>query len=149
MWAFILLAIVIIGAVAATSWWLVTTRLAEQERTAVYDIEEAADFVAQGLPTAVNTRLDRDKVQRILGLHLLFMRSIGLATYGGVDDLAMDAASAGETVVADEDEAVDFVYRQLDRLGDPTEMVDVVVVIDMSNRYLREIGALGPSIHLD
>ena len=148
MLPFVALTVVIIAAVAAFSWWWSTTRLSRVESTAVYDIEEAADFVAANVPTAVNERLDRDQVSYLLGLHLAFLRRAGMATFGGVDEVAMEAASTGETVVAHEDEAVDYVLRRLAEVGDTTETVDVVVVLDLSNRYLAAIGALGPSVEL-
>jgi len=134
---------------AIGSWWWVTTRLSTTEAVAVYDIEAAADFAAGRLPDAVNARLDRDQLRYLLGLHLAFFRRSGMATYGGVDEVAMDAASTGETLVAHEDEAVDFVLARLAEVGDQTLPVDVVVVIDLSNQYLAEIGALGPSVALN
>ncbi len=145
---FIAIAVVIIVGCAAGSWWWVTTRLSVTEAAAVYDIEEAADFAAARLPDAVNARLDRDQLTYLLGLHLAFLRRAGMATYGGVDEIAMTAASTGETVVAHEDEAVDFVLEQLAAIGDETMPVDVVVVLELSNQYLASIGALGPSVAL-
>ncbi len=146
---FIALAVVIIVGCAATSWWWVTTRLSVTEAAAVYDIEAAADFAAGRLPYKVNARLDRDQLNYLLGLHLAFLRRAGMATYGGVDDIAMMAAAKGETVVAHEDEAVDFVLQRLTDVGDDTAPVDVVVVLELSNQYLASIGALGPSVVLD
>lgn len=146
---FIALAVVIIVGCAAVSWWWVTTRLSVTEGVAVYDIEEAADFAARRLPDEVNARLDREQLTYMLGLHLAFLRRAGMATYGGVDDIAMTAATTGDTVVAHEDEAVDFVLRRLDEVGDETAPVDVVVVLELSNQYLESIGALGPSVVLD
>jgi hypothetical protein len=145
---FVAATIIIVGSVAWMSWWWVTTRLSHVESTAVYDIEEAADFVAASVPSAVNERLDRDQVSYLLGLHLAFLRRAGMATYGGVDEIAMEAAGTGETVVAHEDEAVDYVLKRLATVGDVTEPVDVVVVLDLSNQYLAAIGALGPSVDL-
>lgn len=145
---FIILAILVIGGCAAASWWWVTTRLSETEAVAVYDIEEAADFAASRLPHEVNARLDRDQLRYLLGLHLAFFRRSGMATYGGVDEIAMDAAAQGETTIAHEDEAVDFVLDRLAAVGDETEPVDVVVVVELSNQYLASIGALGPSVEL-
>lgn len=148
MVVFIAMTVLVIGGTAAASWWWVTSRLGESESTAVYDIEEATDFCATRLPDEVNARLDRDQLQWLLGLHLSFLRRAGLATYGGVDEVAMDAAAGGDTVVAHEDEAVDFVFRRVIEAGDPTPVVDVVVVVDLSNRYLASIGAFGPSVAL-
>ena len=110
---FIAVAVVIIVGSAAGSWWWVTTRLSVTEGAAVYDIEEAADFAAGKLPDEVNQRLNRDQLTYLLDLHLAFFRRAGMATYGGVDEIAMTAAVTGETVVAHEDEAVDFVLQHL------------------------------------
>lgn len=145
---FIAIAVLIIVGCAAGSWWWVTTRLSVTEAAAVYDIEEAADFAAARLPDEVNARLDRDQLMYLLGLHLSFFRRAGMATYGGVDEIAMTAAATGETVVAHEDEAVDFVLRHLAEIDDPSLPVDVVVVLELSNQYLASIGALGPSVDL-
>jgi hypothetical protein len=146
---FIAVAAVIIIGCAAGSWWWVTTRLSVTEGAAVYDIEEAADFAAGKLPDEVNQRLNRDQLTYLLDLHLAFFRRAGMATYGGVDEIAMTAAASGETVVAHEDEAVDFVLQHLQNTQDPTLPVDVVVVLELSNQYLASIGALGPSVVLD
>ncbi|MEM7092853.1 MAG: hypothetical protein AAF567_07615 [Actinomycetota bacterium] len=146
---FIVLTVLIIGGCAAASWWWATSRLAATESSAVYDIEEAADFCATRLPDEVNARLDRNQLQWLLGLHLAYLRRAGIATYGGVDDVAMDAAGSDETVVAHEDEAVDFVLQQVEASADDTPVVDVVVVVDLSNQYLASIGAFGPSVQLE
>jgi hypothetical protein len=146
---FIAVAVLIIVGCAAGSWWWVTTRLSMTEAAAIYDVEEAADFAATLLPDEVNARLDREHLVFLLQLHLLFFRSSGMATYGGVDEIAMEAAATGETVVAHEDEAVDFVLHLLQEAGYSTMPVDVVVVIELSNQYLASIGALGPSVSLD
>ena len=146
---FIILTVLIIGGCAAAAWWWATSRLAATESAAIYDIEEAADFCATRLPDEVNARLDRDQLQKILFLHLELLRSAGMATYGGVDEIAMEASASGETVVAHEDEAVDYVVERLGELGDPTPVVDVVVILDLSNQYLASIGAFGPSVELE
>ena len=146
---FVALAVLIIAGSAAGSWWWVTTRLSVTEAAAVYDVEEAADFAARQLPDEVNQRLDRDQLTYLLGLHLAFFRRAGMATYGGVDEIAMQAATTGETVVAHEDEAVDFVLRHLLETSDPTLPVDVVVVLELSNQYMASIGAFGPSVILE
>jgi len=146
---FIALAVLITVGCAAGSWWWVTTRLSATEAAVVYDIEEAADFAAIRLPDEVNRRLDRSQLTLLFGLHLEFFRRAGMATYGGVDEVAMVAATTGDTVVAHEDEAVDFVLQQLRERGDTTEPVDVVVALELNNQYLAAVGAFGPSVALD
>jgi len=145
---FVAVAVVIVGGAAAACWWWTTTRLSRSEATAIYDIEEASDFAAARLPNEVNARLDRGLLQEILALHLEFFRQAGMATYGGVDEIAMEAAAKGETVVAHEDEAIDWIVDRLAERGTTAELVDVVVVVDLSNQYLASIGALGPSVTL-
>ena len=145
---FIVLTLLIIGGCAAASWWWATSRLSATESSAIYDLEEASDFCAARLPDEVNARLNRDRLQRMLLFHLELLRTAGMATYGGVDEIAMEANS-GETVVAHEDEAVDYVFTRLEESGDPVPAVDVVVVVDLSNQYLASIGALGPSVELE
>lgn len=146
---FVALTVVIIVGSAAVAWWWVTSRLSASEHTVVYDIEEAADFCASRLPDEVDERLDREQLQWLLGLHLAFLRRAGMATYGGVDEVAMGAAIGGDTVIAHEDEAVDFVFGRVTEAGDPTPIVDVVVVVELSNQYLASIGAFGPSVMLE
>ena len=145
---FVAITVLVIGGCAAASWWWVTTRMSSAEATAVYDIEEATDFCATRLPDEVNQRLNREHLQLLLKLHLAFLRRAGMATYGGVDEVAMEAGTTGETVVAHEDEAVDYVVQRARAVGDETPVVDVVVVVDLSNRYLESIGAFGPSVQL-
>ena len=146
---FVAVAVAIVAAIAAASWWWTTTRLSRVEATAVYDIEEAADFCAARLPDEVNARLDRDQLVYLLGLHIAFLRRAGMATFGGVDEIAMDAAVTGDVVVAHEDEAVDYVVDRLAEFGDRTPVVDVVVVLELSNQYLLSIGALGLGVVLE
>ena len=145
---FIALAVVIVGACAGSAWWWTTAKLSSAERTAVYDIEQAADFVALRLPSAVDARLSRDAVLGLLGLHLAFLRRVGMATYGGVDEIAMQAGSGGDVVVAGEDEAVDFVVHNQAAVDLDCETVDIVVVLELSHQYLDAIGAFGPSTAL-
>ncbi len=145
---FIAIAVVFIVGCASGSWWWVTSWLSVTEGAAVYDIEDAADFAATRLPDEANERLDREQLIYLLGLHLAFFRQAGMATFGGVDKVAMAAASTGETVVAHEDDAVDFVMSHLVEIDDPSLSLDIVVVLDLSNQYLASIGALGQSVTL-
>lgn len=149
MLVFIVLTALIIGGCAGAAWWWASSRLARTESAAIYDLEDAADFCVGRLPDEVNARLDRGQLQWLLSLHLAFMRQHGLATYGGVDEVAMQAAVSGETVVAGEDMAVDYVLARAREQGDETPVIDVVVVVDLSNQYLASVGALGPGIALD
>lgn len=139
-------------AIIALSWRMVSRSLSHTEKTAIYDIEEAADFVADGLPAAINDQLVREQVIAILNMHLAHLRSLGMATFGGVDEVAMQAAEAGnkdkQSRVTHEDDAVDDVLAAAKSLDMGIPDVHLISVVDLSNQYLASIGALGPSRQL-
>lgn len=174
-----LLAFLAVAGIAGVSWWVVSSRLSYSEASVVYDIEAAADFVAERLPALLNDRLDRPRVVAILIEHVACLRSAGLATFGLGDDVALAALASEEAIVVSEDDVVDFVTTRMVEAGweglwargdelsakggasetdrsaqEPVDMaavrdemsVDVVVVLDLSFRYLRSIGAFGPSV---
>lgn len=124
-----------------------TIGLANTDSVAVFDIEEAADFVAERLPTEIDERLDRPTVVAIIGWQLDYLRGSGLASYGWVDDLAAEAPAAGRgPVVADEDDLVDAVLSKAQAAGVQLDALDAVVVLDLTSQYLEAIGAVGPAV---
>jgi hypothetical protein len=125
----------------------VTIGLADTDSVSVFDIEEAADFVAERLPEQVDEDLDRPTVVAMIDWQLEYLRSRGLATFGGVDELAAEAPAAGSgPVVADEDEVVDAVLESAREVGLQLNPLDVVVVLDLTTQYLVAIGAVGPTV---
>jgi hypothetical protein len=124
-----------------------TIGLANTDSVAVFDIEEAADFVAERLPAEIDARLDRPTVLSIIDWQLDYLRGRGLATYGLVDELSEEAPAAGRgPVVADEDEVVDFVLAAAHAAGVELDALDAVVVLDLTAQYLEAIGAIGPAV---
>lgn len=144
---FIGAAIAVVGIAVFALWW-VTTRLATTEAAAVYDISEATEHVADRLPDALQAKLSHGDVEAILYWHLAYLRGQGMATFGETDLEAQEAAVGGETVVAAEEAVVDAIMADARESGRDIDEVDVVVVVDLSNDYLRLIGAFGPSTEL-
>ena len=123
------------------------TKLGNTESVSVFDIEEAADFVAERLPEEIDARLDRPTVISIIRWQLDYMRERGLATYGWADGVAEGAAVGGKgPVVADEDEMVDAVLAEAAASGVEVDALDVVVVLDLTAQYLQAIGAVGSAV---
>ena len=135
--------------IAAGSLAWVSRRLASTERSAVYDIAEATEYVADRLPAALTAKLSHDDVEMLLLWHLEYMRTHGHASFGWTDLDAREASVGGEQVVAHENEVVDHVLNRAVDSGRDLDEVDVVVVIELSNDYLGAIGALGPRRALD
>jgi len=135
-------------AIAAGAFWWVTTTLSQTAATAVYDVKEATEWIGDRLPTAVAAKLSFDDVEHVLLWNLDHLRHQGMATFGGVDVEAQEAALGGDDVVAHEDEAVDAVLSHAVAAGRDIDAVDVVVVLELNSQYLDAIGALGVSKRL-
>ena len=147
IWVFLAIGLAAIMMIAIYAISNVTINLAQTDSVSVFDIEEAADFVAERLPPEIDERLDRPMVISIIGWQLEYLRAHGLATFGGVDELAEEAPEAGKgPVVADEDELVDYVLAQALANGVELDALEAVVVLDLTAQYLEAIGAIGPMV---
>jgi len=135
-------------AIAAGAFFWVTNTLSQTAATAVYDIKEATEWIGDRLPTAVAAKLSFGDVEDVLLWHLDYLRHQGMATFGGVDLDAQEAALGGDDVVTHEDEAVDAVLSSASAAARDIDAVDVVVVLALNNQYLDAIGALGASREL-
>ena len=146
IWIFIAVAAVL---VVATAWFavnLVSARLSATPAMAVFDIEEATDYIADNLPDRVAGRLSHDDVRLLLRWELTYFRERGVATFGGVDHAAEDAARRGRAVVAHEDGVLDELLARAHEEGLDVDAVDVVCVTDLPSDYLVAIGAVGEAV---
>lgn len=137
--------------VLITAWFaitLVTTKLAATPTLAVFDIEEAMDYIADNLPDAVAARISHDDVRLLLRWELTYFRERGVASFGGVDHAAERAARRNRVVVADEDAAVDELLERALEEGLEVDAVDIVCVTDLAADYLVAIGAIGEAVDL-
>ncbi len=118
-------------------------RLERAAAPAVFEVDDAVDWVTERRPEEAAPKLRRDEVVEVVGWWLEFVADAGLSTEHG-QELGEEALrpTDGDTV-ADLDAAVDHVVaRSLDR-AEPLDEVAVVVVLDLLVTYLGEVGAIG------
>ena len=111
-----------------------TFRLRTSARPAVFDLEEAVDFIADRLSKDVAGRLTLDDVRWIL------RADVGLLERATDDPLA-DGAE-----VVDEDDAVARILERADAEDRDLEDADIAAVLDGRSAYLEAIGAVGPQV---
>ncbi len=148
LWVFVAIGALVVALIAWVAVTLVTTRLNATPSMAVFDIEEATTYVSEHLPDRVAGRLSHDDVRLLLRWQVTYLRERGVASYGGVDHAAEDAASRGRSVVADEDELVDELLARAREDGLDCDAVDIVCVTDLTADYLVAIGAIGGPVDL-
>lgn len=109
-----------------------TGRLSARVHPAVFDLEEAVDFIADGLPVDVASRLTHADVRWVLR--------------ADADLLERSTAEDPERgrAVVDEHDAVARILARAEDEGWPIEDTDVVAVLDGRTAYLEAIGAVGP-----
>ena len=149
IWVFILVGAALILFIAWFAMTLVTTKLNSTPALAVFDIEEATNYIADNLPQRVQNHLRHDDVRLLLRWELTYFRERGVATFGGVDHAAERAAKQGESIVADEDDIVDELVARAREEGLDVDAVDVVCVTDLTSDYLVAIGAVGIEVDMD
>jgi hypothetical protein len=143
---FIVLAALLVFAVAAATVGSTVARLADQPSPAVLEVGDAVDWIAERLPFEIAAEISHEDVRRILTWHLDYFEKVGLATEYG-EELGGDAVprDAGP-VIAETDDAVDFVVGRALADGHGITALHVVCVLDLQLRFLDEIGAIGPSV---
>lgn len=133
------LAALVVFAVAAAVVGREAHRLDALPPRLVYDMEQAVAYVADHLPTEVSARISYDDVRDLLDWHLVALRAQGLGTAVDLDR----PQDPSREVVVDDASALDRVMADVDRDGRGLDAVDVVVVLDLHDAYLRAIGAVG------
>ena len=118
-----------------------SARLARTEGVSVFDLKQAVAWVTKRMPDGVE--VDQETMSRLLLLQVDYLRACGVATFGNVDRVAVDAAEELGAVTLDEDDMVATVLGLAWNEGLDVDEVDVVVVLDANNGYLRSIGAIG------
>ena len=134
------LAVVTVFGIAAVTVGREARRLDSVAPRAVYDLDEAVDYVADRLPPAAQARLTHDDVRTLLRAHMGQMRSKGLQPPVAVDQVQ----EIVDPVVVDETDAVAYLIGQSERLGVDVADEDVAHVVEAHLAYLDAIGAVGP-----
>lgn len=139
----LVLAAVGVFVTAAIAVGAAVNRTAAQPPPAVLQVDDAVDWIAERVPFEVAAEISHEDVRQILLWQLDFFDSIGLAAGRGAE-LGGEAVPAGhEIVVADEQDAVDYVVEQAQASRREISPLHVVCVLDLQMQYLREIGAVG------
>lgn len=143
---FAVLATVLVFAIAAGTIGREAHRLDAVAPRAVYQLDEAVDFVADRLPPESQARLTPAEVDQLLRAHLRWMHEQGLQP-----DRAEDARqSIDDQVVISEDALVAYLLAEAEQLGvELLDDVDAVNVVDAHLAYFEAIGAVGPQAPLD
>lgn len=107
----------------------------------IYDIDEAANFVARNLPTATQSRLTMEEVRRLLLAHLSWMNERDLMPLNVTDRVQ----NISTPVVVDETTLTAYLLKEAVSRGvEILDDVDVVYVADAHMDYFVAIGAVGP-----
>lgn len=141
LWLFIVAAAVSVFLIAAITIGREARRLDAVAPRAVYEIEQAAAFVAGVLPESTQARLTMDELEQMLVLHLNWLHARGLLPHGVVDR----RQDIDEPVVITEETLIGFLLGEAERAGIALlDDVDVVNVTDAHLAYFEAIGAVGP-----
>lgn len=142
-WLIVAVGAVLVVTIAFVSVGAAVGRLEKETAPAVYRLAEAVEYVADRLPDEVTARISYDDVRMVLGWHLDWFASVGLATSHGLE-LGDPAVAVDDMAVGDTDAACDAVVARSMSEGGP-EAVDVVCILEAQLAYLDEIGALSES----
>lgn len=131
---FAVIAVAVVLLIAAFVVGREARRLDAEPPRAVFDIDEATEWVGNHLPYEVSALLSFLDVRRILEWNLEFLRSKGLS--GG--------ASPEGSVVVGREEVADFVLEKAKAIDSPYSEDQVAAVLDAQFGYFDAIGAIGP-----
>jgi hypothetical protein len=112
-------------------------RIAKEPPPALFDLEEAHDWVVAHVPDDVAATLTSDDVRRILELQLEYFDKKGVSGNGS-------APHAKGPVVVSGAEAVAYIVDRAAATGEAYLPEQVYGVLETQLAYLRSIGAVGP-----
>jgi hypothetical protein len=139
---FIVAAAICVFAIAAVVIGREARRLDAVAPRAVYDIDEAVEFVADRLPEQTQARLTPDELREMLVLHMRWLHTQGLQP----DKVVDRAQDISDLVLVTEDQLSAYLLAQAELAGvQLLDDVDVVHVVDAHLAYFEAIGAVGPT----
>ena len=133
---YIVLAVAVVFFIAAVLIGREARRLDAEPPRAVFDIDEATEWVANHLPFEITAVLSYADVRQILEWNLEFLKARGMTTAEG-------GAPEGAVVVGPE-EVSDFVLGRARASDSPYSEDQVAAVLDAQLGYFDAIGAIGP-----
>jgi hypothetical protein len=141
IWLYIVAAAVSVFLIAALTIGREARRLDAMAPRAVYQLEQAADYVAMSLPEATQARLTMEELEKLLVLHMNWLHSKGLLPAKAVDQ----RQDISTPIVVTEDSLIGYLLGESDKAGiQIMDDVDLVNVTEAHLAYFDAIGAVGP-----
>ena len=126
----------LVCAIAAVFVFREAARMSEEPPSAVFDPDDAYDWVVRHLPDIVAATLTPEDVRRILDFQLEFFKRKGVSSNGsGVAPQGAVIFGTGETI--------EYILERASDTGDSYLPEQVEGVVDCQLAYLRFIGAVG------
>jgi hypothetical protein len=113
-------------------------RIANEPPPALFDPDDAFDFVVEELPDEVAATLTPDDVRRILDFEVEFLQQPGVLGNGS-------SGHATDPVVFGGPETTAYILERASATGEAYLPEQVHAVVETQLRYLRAIGAVGPA----
>jgi hypothetical protein len=134
-----LVALALVFAIAAAVVGREARRLDAEPPRAIFDPEEAVEWVANHLPFEMSAELSHDDVRRILDWNFEYFRAKGVSGNGS------SAPTVGASqIVVGEGEAVAYVMERASLEASDYTTAQIRAVLDAQMTYLDAIGAIGP-----
>ena len=141
IWLFIVITAIGVFLIAALTIGREARRLDAMAPRAVYQLEQATDFVAMSLSETTQSRLTMEELEKLLVMHMNWLHSKGL-----LPDKAVDHRQDNTTrLVVTEESLIAYLLGESDRAGiQIIDDVDLVNVTEAHLAYFDAIGAVGP-----
>ena len=136
-----IIAALLVFAIAAVIIGREARRLDSMAPRAVYELEQATQFVAANLPTETQARLTFAELRKLLVFHMRWLHDKGLQP-AGVVDRQQDIV---DEVVIDEQTLTAYLLDVAEKNNiEILDDVDAVYVVKAHLKYFDAIGAIGP-----
>ena len=136
-----IIAALLVFAIAAVIVGREARRLDSVAPRAVYELEQATQFVADNLPSETQARLTFAELRKLLVFHMRWLHDKGLQP-AGVVDRRQDIV---DEVVIDEQTLTAYLLDAAEKNNiEILDDVDAVYVVKAHLKYFDAIGAIGP-----
>ena len=136
-----IIAALLVFAIAAVIIGREARRLDSVAPRAVYELEQATQFVADNLPSETQARLTFAELRKLLVFHMRWLHDKGLQP-AGVVDRQQDIV---DEVVIDEQTLTAYLLDAAEKNNiEILDDVDAVYVVKAHLKYFDAIGAIGP-----
>ena len=136
-----IIAALLVFAIAAVIIGREARRLDSMAPRAVYELEQATQFVADNLPSETQARLTFAELRKLLVFHMRWLHDKGLQPAGVVDR----RQEIVDEVVIDEQTLTAYLLDAAEKNNiEILDDVDAVYVVKAHLKYFDAIGAIGP-----